>query len=609
MVRSANRVTLSLLVLCLAALNVHSAERVRPDSAKDALKAMMSERHVAQNMASPNASPQTLQQAAAQLELLLKRLEEQPYRDFSSAEGFLYAERLNIALPLAQIYARLGDKEKALLALESTTGTLLAPLLARIADDPAFASIRDEPRFKAVFAKYRKGGIASSKSFATPFSETLTREQRVAGLSLFWSEVRHNFANVDLMPPLDWDATYLEYLGKVLEAKTTADYYAILMQLAPLLHDGHTNIYPPEQLVPRFFARPPLETELVEEAVVVRAVHDESLKQSIRPGDEIVAINGIEVKKYAETFVRPFVSSSTEQDRNVRMYSYQLLAGDEKVPVSLTIKGALKDEHRIKVSRSGWERRPEERFPFHISPTGVAYLRLDHFESDESVRAFKQALPEIRRAKGLILDVRTNGGGSTGFALTILSYLAESPIQLTRARVRFEDQQLRAQAGDSVSWRPLLEDSFTSDVPADQRFDGPVALLIGPKTYSAAEDFVAIFKQAGRGILVGEATGGSTGQPLMLALPGGGGARICIKRDSYADGTDFVGQGIAPTFTVRNSVAAVREGADPVLVQAQELLLSSPNPHAASDRQRLSPANRGHDLPTLDSRTTNNSAS
>lgn len=525
-------------------------------------------------MAGRNATAQELQQAATQLEELRALLDGQPYRDFSSADSHLYAERLNIAIPLAGIYARLQQREKALQALESTASIALIPVLDTIAADPDLALIRDEPRFKAVLAKYQRGAIASNKSFATPFSQHLTRAQRIAGLSHFWSEVRHNFANVDLMPKLDWDAIYLEYLGKVMKAQSTQEYYAILMRLAPLLHDGHTNIYPPEQLAARFFARPPIRTELVEDTVVVRAVHDAHLGKLVKTGDQVVAINGIAVKTYAEKFVAPFVSSSTEQDRQVRMYAYELLVGDQKAPLTLTLKDARGQVKNVKVARSLRRNPPSPQFPFHVSPDGLAYLRLDHFESDEGVKAFKQALPQIRQAKALVLDVRTNGGGSTDFGLQILSYLVEKPIQLTAARVRYEEQSERARAGDLVAWRPLPAETWAVDTPADERFTGPVALLVGPKTFSAAEDFAAIFEQSRRGILVGEATGGSTGQPLMLDLPGGGQARICVKRDSYADGRDFVGKGIAPAFIVKNTVAAVRAGTDPVLAEAGALLLS-----------------------------------
>jgi hypothetical protein len=49
-------------------------------------------------------------------------------------------------------------------------------------------------------------------AFRTPFRENLSEDEKAAGLSRFWSEVRYNFANFDLVPGLDWDALYLEYL-------------------------------------------------------------------------------------------------------------------------------------------------------------------------------------------------------------------------------------------------------------------------------------------------------------------------------------------------------------------------------------------------------------
>ncbi len=75
-----------------------------------------------------------------------------------------------------------------------------------------------------------------------------------------------------------------------------------------------------------------------------------------------------------------------------------------------------------------------------------------------------------------------------------------------------------------------------------------------------------------RGILVGSKTGGSTGQPLSFAMPGGGSARICVKRDSYPDGKEFVEFGIVPDVEVYMTVADLRSGRDPVLDSAVQQL-------------------------------------
>jgi carboxyl-terminal processing protease len=100
----------------------------------------------------------------------------------------------------------------------------------------------------------------------------------------------------------------------------------------------------------------------------------------------------------------------------------------------------------------------------------------------------------------------------------------------------------------------------------------PVIVLTNAHTYSAAEDFVVAFDTMQRGTLIGETTGGSTGQPLMFALPGGGTARICTKDDSYPDGRRFEGVGIAPQITVTPSVSDIRHGRDAGLERAVETL-------------------------------------
>jgi len=38
--------------------------------------------------------------------------------------------------------------------------------------------------------------------------EQLTAEEKIYGLSLFWSEVKYNFAFFDLVPNVDWDSVY-----------------------------------------------------------------------------------------------------------------------------------------------------------------------------------------------------------------------------------------------------------------------------------------------------------------------------------------------------------------------------------------------------------------
>ena len=96
------------------------------------------------------------------------------------------------------------------------------------------------------------------------------------------------------------------------------------------------------------------------------------------------------------------------------------------------------------------------------------------------------------------------------------------------------------------------------------------AIYLDHGTFSAAEDFLVVMDQLPHVTTIGRPSGGSTGQPLSFELPGGGRAWICTKRDTFPDGRDFVGVGIAPDIVVRTTVEDVRAGRDPALEIAIE---------------------------------------
>ena len=103
-------------------------------------------------------------------------------------------------------------------------------------------------------------------------------------------------------------------------------------------------------------------------------------------------------------------------------------------------------------------------------------------------------------------------------------------------------------------------------------FDGPLILLTGRGTISAAEDFTAMFKSTKRAALMGEATFGSTGTPLLKRLHLGGLMRICSVGYRLLDGTKFIGKGIEPDIFVEGNMEAYESGKDVVLEQALKRL-------------------------------------
>jgi len=165
--------------------------------------------------------------------------------------------------------------------------------------------------------------------------------------------------------------------------------------------------------------------------------------------------------------------------------------------------------------------------------------------------------------------VRNNRGGSSSIGYKIISYLIDKPLFGSHWKTRQYLPAFRAW-GREEQWYEGNHD--TIEPRAENHYSGPVVVLTGPGTVSAAEDFVVALHASGRAILVGQKTAGTTGQPLMIKLPRGGKARICTKRDMYPDGREFVGIGIIPDVKVCPTQESTAAGRDTVLVKAITLL-------------------------------------
>lgn len=553
-----------LFVLAMSSPFAVAAEAVSPSANADAAQSSRYLRQQAAALTGANATAEELQRALAMLEEAQRSLTEAGQGVDSLS---LHLESYNNLLPLAALYSRLGRTEQALAALDQARLVLWYPgALKMLRDDTSFDAIRKEPRFQAMLdASAAPERIWRGPASTQPYKETLTVEERIAGLTQFWAEARHSFVYFDKVPHLEWDKVYMEYLPKVMAAQTTRDYYAVLRQLAPLLKDGHTNIWAPGELNGEFESVPPVRMALVEGMVLVAFVDDAALRQRVHVGDELLAIDDVPVHDYAKQRVYALVSAGAPQDRDFQTYSVGLLRGRAVDAVKLRLRAADGKERDETLARNAgyhWPEAPQ----FKMLDNGVAYIRIDHFTDDSGLKTFEAALPQIMRASALVIDMRRNGGGNGTIGLEIMSYLTRKPITGAVSYVRGADAYLRASTGNLVSLQPLAGGAYV--MKRAEVYEGPVALLTGPQTYSAGEDFAVAFNVMRRGLTLGEATGGSTGQAINFSLPGGGMARVCAKRDVFPDGREFVGIGVAPLIEVKQTVAGLRAGRDPVLERA-----------------------------------------
>jgi carboxyl-terminal processing protease len=449
--------------------------------------------------------------------------------------------------------------------------------------DSDLNSLHDDARWKTLIEKSNANGkmqkaLWDGAALSTPFRENLSDDEKVAGLSRFWSEVKFNFANFDLVPGLDWDALYLSYLPKVRETKSTLEYYRLLMEFCAQLKDGHTNVTPPEQLMGEVYSRPLIRTRLIEGHVIVIRVQDDLLQRDgLVLGLEVLEINSIPVKQYAEQRVMPFQSASTKQDLEVRGYEYALLAGSSKEPVEILFQDSAGQTFKKVLRRLTPIDREKAMIPtpameFGRLPGNIAYISLNTFNTNDVVKQFEAAYPQIEKTDAMILDIRNNGGGNSNNGYAILAYLTGKPFKTSQWKTRDYRPSYRAWQRPA-QWYSEPAGEYSPN--PTKLYTKPVIVLTSPRTFSAAEDFAVAFDFMKRGKIIGEATGGSTGQPLNFSLPGKGSARVCTKRDSYPDGKEFVGVGVQPHIAVQPKLVDFRNGRDTVLEAAFNELKSA----------------------------------
>ena len=204
---------------------------------------------------------------------------------------------------------------------------------------------------------------------------------------------------------------------------------------------------------------------------------------------------------------------------------------------------------------------------------GIFYVRISNFRSEKVVEEFEKAFDRLDLAgiQGIVVDIRYNSGGNSSRAYSIAGFLT--------------DQPLKASKWKSISYVPAYRSwgrpmGWVEGGPAvvnpreGKRYLGPLVVLTGPGTFSAAEDFLVPLKYSGRAVLVGEKTAGSTGNPISVPLPGGGRFMVVSKRDAFPDGTEFVGVGISPDVPVHPTQEALFEGTDPVLDKAIDVVVN-----------------------------------
>jgi hypothetical protein len=168
-------------------------------------------------------------------------------------------------------------------------------------------------------------------------------------------------------------------------------------------------------------------------------------------------------------------------------------------------------------------------------PSSVGYLQLSGFPSPEyTADKYAVAMDKLADTDALIIDLRGNRGGSPASVALLVSYFVDQRTELNGIWSRDTG---------------LTERLWTEDTLAGTRYGAQrkVAILVGPETRSAGEDFAYTMQALGRATLVGARTWGGAHPTGGYRLGDHFMAMIPIARSiSPITGTNWEGVGVIP---------------------------------------------------------------
>lgn len=454
--------------------------------------------------------------------------------------------------------------------------------------------------------------ISCKKESQSQLPNTITTSDKIYGFSKFWNETNQNFVYLGKVDRKELESAYKSMLVEAQQTKNDYEYYRLLQKFCAKLKDGHTNVWFPKAIdslvLTGEFGDYKLFVKNIDGKAIVTKVNL-SKKQEIPIGSEIVSVNHMPTKTYVDTYVKPYISTSTPH-----ILENQSIAELLKAPIGTVYDLEFKNpngelfSHKLTIQQTTekevfppFEKR--ELFDSKQLENDIAYISLNSFSDPKINALFLEHLPQIKKAKKLIIDLRHNGGGNTNIGQHILKYLThDNELQNSRSYSRLHVPTFKAwgfaynlKAKDTLQGseenRKLLRQAYLTTIdsyyysfpyyatantlPKTERFVVPTVLLIGNYTASAAEDFLIAADNQKHMIKIGAPTYGSTGQPMLFSLPGKGMARICTKKDTYPDGREFVGVGIQPDIFVQKTYQHYLNDTDPVLQKAIAYLSKS----------------------------------
>ncbi|MBK9941120.1 MAG: PDZ domain-containing protein [Kouleothrix sp.] len=377
-----------------------------------------------------------------------------------------------------------------------------------------------------------------------PTPELLAYEQRAQIFEEVWRTVKEHYLYPDFHQ-VDWDALHDEYAQRLEAEQTRDEFYTMMVELVAQLDDQHSRFLPP--------AAAQTENATISNSEVtvgigvltrprpdggfIQIVFPDSpaARADLAPRDRIIAVDG---------------RAYRADDGN--------LLGEAGSAVRLTVVRPGAKLRDVVLTRQEVQNHivpSYRRFPSDIGYVAIPTLWVN--DMDEQVNGALTDLVAEGPLNGLILDMRSNGGGWLYVLSGLLSHFVRGQVGMFFNRQAVRPLEISAPAGPDLRSVRLV-------------------VLVDNDTASYAEVLAAVLQHEKQAIVVGTRTAGNTETTYAYTLTDG--SRLWLAQEGFRlqNGTNLEGLGVEPDTTVDVDWTHYSEDDDPQLLEALRLLGAGP---------------------------------
>jgi carboxyl-terminal processing protease len=217
-------------------------------------------------------------------------------------------------------------------------------------------------------------------------------------------------------------------------------------------------------------------------------------KADIRPGDQIMKINGIDL------------NSKNSDDVS------QLLKGSKGAEIKLLMRRDNNTPNEITLARDEIK-QPNVSY-YGMVGGNMGYIKLDRF-LENSGDEVTDALTELKKhnPSGIILDLRSNGGGILQEAVKIVNLFVPKGVEIVSQRGKIKEKNFTYN---------------TTDAPVEP--DLPLVVLVNSRSASASEIVAGSLQDLDRAVIIGQRSYGKGLVQQTFSLPYNSLVKITIAK-------------------------------------------------------------------------------